>query len=219
MGIFRWREKRRDAEMREREQFRWGRRMVGEDVTALGESLAALDNGVAVSDATAPHWHQALDGYERAKETLDAADSLPELDRVESLLVEARYQRACLVALRAGEPLPERRDDCFFNPQHGPAMTDLTWAPPGGVDRSIEVCNSCARRLDAGEAPDQRIVRVGDRHVPWWQAAPPDLREQRKAGYTAHVSDGHGWHSSAHAAEATTRAGLNGANGPGGIFG
>ncbi|WP_344304477.1 hypothetical protein [Nocardioides bigeumensis] len=216
MGILRWRSNRREAELVERAQFRWARKVATEDVVALGESLAALDDGVASSETTAPHWHQALDGYERAQETLDAADDLAALDRVASLLVEARFQRACLVALRAGEPLPVRRDDCFFNPQHGPAMTDVAWTPEGGVERSIEVCNSCARRLEAGEPVDQRVVRVGDRYVAWWEVGPGSVREKRMAGYSAHVKDGHAWHSSAHAAEAATRSGLSGTNGLGG---
>ena len=46
----------------------------------------------------------------------------------------------------------------------------MTWAPPNGVAREIAVCGADARRLEAGEDPDVRLVRVGDRYVKWYEA-------------------------------------------------
>ena len=66
-----------------------------------------------------------------------------------------------------------------FNPQHGPARTDIDWKPPGGVERSIGVCLPDALRLEGGERPDMRLVRVGDRWVPWYAASNETIASQR----------------------------------------
>jgi hypothetical protein len=77
-------------------------------------------------------------------------------------------------------------------------------------------CRRDRDRLTAGEAPDVRLVRVGDRYVPWWQADGPLLRE----GLGAHVhGGGHDSITRRHAAEATTRSTLNQAGSGGGMFG
>ena len=62
-------------------------------------------------------------------------------------LEEGRFELACVRALQAGEPSPERRAPCFFNPQHGPSVQDVTWAPDGGAPREVPVCADCAARL------------------------------------------------------------------------
>ena len=82
----------------------------------------------------------------------------------------ARWELAAVRALEAGEPLPPRRGPCFFNPQHGPAVARLDWAPPHGSSRRVEVCRGCELRVETGADPAHREVRVGDRYVPWWQA-------------------------------------------------
>ena len=70
----------------------------------------------------------------------------------------------------SGQPLPERRPPCFFNPQHGPSATDVSWAPPGGAPRTVPVCTADADRLARGDDPDERLVGVGGSRVPYWQA-------------------------------------------------
>jgi hypothetical protein len=110
----------------------------------------------------------ALASYERAKELLAAATVTDELSAVTTTLEDGRYARACLLARQDGTELPARREECFFNPQHGPAMSDVAWAPPGGTERRIAVCAADARRLAGGEEPEIRLVRVGDRYVPWY---------------------------------------------------
>ena len=46
-------------------------------------------------------------------------------------------------------------------------MSDVGWTPPEGTERTIAVCAADARRLATGEEPLVRMVRVGDRWVPW----------------------------------------------------
>jgi hypothetical protein len=72
----------------------------------------------------------------------------------------------------AGEPLPAKRPPCFFNPAHGPSSQDVTWAPPGGVQRSVPACPADAERVLAGADPYIRTVQVGAQRVPYWEGGP-----------------------------------------------
>lgn len=163
------------------------RRYLREDVTVFGEQLSELhlDSLTDVLDDEAQrHYRGALDAYEKAKASLAAAEDLTALEPVLTALVDGRHERACVLALAAGEPLPERWPECFFNPQHGPSSTEVAWTPPGGVERRVAVCRTDANRLAQGEAPALRMVRVGDRVVPLVVARDTDER------FPTHV-DGH----------------------------
>lgn len=115
-------------------------------------------------------YRSALTSYDKAKELLATATTAEQIAEVSSAPEEGRYARACVLARQGGTELPARREECSFNPQHGPAMSDVTWAPPGGTERKIAVCAADARRLAGGEEPEIRLVRVGDRYVPWYAA-------------------------------------------------
>ena len=98
---------------------------------------------------------------------------MPEdISAVTRTLEDGRYAQACVLARQADEPLPQRRPPCFFNPAHGPAQTDIEWAPPGGVRREVPVCLADAERVAAGAEPDTRQVRKGNEMVPWYQGGP-----------------------------------------------
>ena len=164
---------RRQRELDALEAFRVNRKVADEDVTVFGEQVAALhvDTLATELDAAAREDYQAaLDSYERAKQKLGAATTVADVAVVTTVLVDGRFARACVLARRDGEDLPQRREPCFFNPQHGPAVADKTWAPSNGVAREIAVCGADARRLEAGDEPDVRLVRVGDRYVKWYEA-------------------------------------------------
>jgi hypothetical protein len=153
------------------------RRYLREDVTTFGEELSQLhlDTLTDTLDAAATdHYRHALESYERAKAGLQAAETTPDLDPVATDLVTGRHQRACVLASVAGEPLPARLGECFFNPQHGPSSTEVTWTPPGGVERRVPVCRSDANRLEQGQLPAMRMVLVGSRYVPLAIARDPD---------------------------------------------
>ncbi|MGW1171056.1 TerD family protein [Streptomyces sp. NPDC002550] len=36
---------------------------------------------------------------------------------------------------------------CFFDPNHGPGMTTVTWSPQWGVPRPVQACGGCAQRV------------------------------------------------------------------------
>lgn len=168
--MFGGRRRRRDEELAAKDRWRTARRLMDEDVTVLGEQVAELhvDTLADGLDPTAhDHYRRALENYDQAKRLLAASETAEDVVAVEQVVADARYHRAAVLAVIAGDPLPERREPCFFNPQHGPSMQEVAWTPPGGVARSIGVCAADARALAAGDAPLVRMVRIGDRWVPW----------------------------------------------------
>lgn len=147
-----------------------------EDVTRLGEEVAALDTSTAghdLDEATRQDYQQALDSYDHAKEALARIERPADVTRVTEALEDGRYAITCVKARLAGDPLPTRRPPCFFNPQHGPSTDDVEWAPPGGVKRSVPACAADAERVRAGAEPITRKVLASDgSRKPYWEAGP-----------------------------------------------
>src|SRR6478752_3640220 len=145
--FLRARKERRLAAM---EAFRQARRLVDEDVTVFGEQLSDLHIETLTTELDRDmraDYQRALDLYEESKEALRDAGDLAAVLAIEKVLDDGRFRLACVLAARDGVELPARREPCFFNPQHGPAVKDITWAPPGGVEREVAMCRSDARRI------------------------------------------------------------------------
>jgi hypothetical protein len=167
---FRARERRRLVAM---DAFRTARKILSEDITVFGEQLTELPAETVSPELAADlsrDYQLAVDLYEASKRTLSEATTAEEVAAVEGPLNEGRFHLARVLARRDGDDLPTRREPCFFNPQHGPAVTDVWWAPQGGTDRQIQICRRDADSVAAGEPPDVRLVRAGDRYVPWYAA-------------------------------------------------
>jgi hypothetical protein len=166
---------RRELRLQASDHLRLSRKAADEDVTVFGEELTELHFETLSTDLDVEmrrDYQQALDSYERAKELVGTASSGEDVRSVTSMLEDGRFAQACLLARRDGDPLPDRRPPCFFNPAHGPARTDVMWAPPGGVAREIPVCPVCSHRLEEGQVPEIRLVRLGNRRVPWFTSGP-----------------------------------------------
>ena len=164
------RRRRREQELAALDRWRVARRLVEEDVTVLGEQLADLHLDTLVDDLAddaAQHYRRALELYDQAKHLVTTSSTAEDLLDVAQVAADARWRRGAVLALRDGDPLPERREPCFFDPRHGPSVSDVAWTPSGGVARTVAVCAEDARRLAAGDEPLVRLVRVGDRWVPW----------------------------------------------------
>ena len=149
------------------------RRLADEDVTFLGEQLQRLDGEVAeheLDEATRVEYQVALDAYESAQRTVPRIKSVDEISKVTDTLSSGRYALACVQARVAGRPVPELRVPCFFNPQHGPSVTDVRWTQPGHGTRSVPACAQDAARVANQEAPEVRKVKIGSRTVPYWAA-------------------------------------------------
>jgi hypothetical protein len=132
--------------------------MADEDTTLLGEQLARLD------------YQTALDAYESAKRSVSRLRSAEAVSQVVDTLSTGRYALACAEARLEGRPVPELRVPCFFNPQHGPSARDVRWARAGGGLRLVPACAQDAARVEIGERPEIRKIRIGGLHAPYWEA-------------------------------------------------
>ncbi|MFF8833703.1 hypothetical protein [Streptomyces sp. NPDC015131] len=149
--------------------------VVDEDITAYGEELDRLDFHPAekgADDAMRADYERALDSYDRAKSLMGQARHPHDVRGVTEALQDGRYALAVLTARREGRPLPERRAPCFFDPRHGPADTEVEWAPAGGAVREVPVCAADAARLAEGQDPMARTVDTEHGRRPYWEAGP-----------------------------------------------
>ncbi|WP_395692643.1 hypothetical protein [Nocardioides sp.] len=147
-------------------------RLAEEDITALGEELQDLDLDLAgreLDAGTRADYQRALDAYEAAKTAADAMTRADDVRHVTEILEDGRYAITCVRARVAGEPLPQRRPPCFFDPRHGLSVADVPWTPPGGTTRDVPACALDVERVRAGAEPDARMVMVGSQRVPYWQ--------------------------------------------------
>ena len=144
-----------------------------EDITLLGEQLRRLDAETAaqpLDDAARVDYQTALDAYESAQRAVRRITDADEISKVTDTLSSGRYALACVRARVAGQPLPELRVPCFFNPQHGPSVIDVQFTPPGRGTRKVPACAMDAARLKGGERPEIREVEFGGRRVPYFEA-------------------------------------------------
>jgi uncharacterized membrane protein YgcG len=160
---------------REAQQMAELKQSVEEDVIRLGEDISALDLKVTDSklDPDAREdYTRALDSYDAAKSAQESAQRPEHMEKVTTALADGRYHMTACRARLAGDPVPERRAPCFFNPQHGPSTQDITWAPLGGQPRSVPACAEDADRVLRGDDPESRMVTVGGHRRPYWEAGP-----------------------------------------------
>ncbi len=168
------RRNKRKREEREAAELAAVKQTVEEDVTKFGEEITALDVDVKMlpQAETTGDWQRALDSYERAKTELDGIKRPEDLRTVTSTLEDGRYALACVKARVNNQPPPERLPPCFFNPQHGPSVRNVRWAPPGGAVRDVPACAADAEAVERGFDPQMREVMVNGHRRPYWDAGP-----------------------------------------------
>jgi hypothetical protein len=169
-GWSRWRRRKQ-----EQEEFAEVREVARGDVLALGEDIRALDLDMEMPNAdpeAKQHYALAVERYSQAGEAFDRARRAEDLQPVTEALEEGRWAMEAARAEMEGRPAPERRAPCFFDPRHGPSVTDVEWAPPGGQPRPVPACAADAVRIRDGQDPSMRQVPVGGELVPYWQAGP-----------------------------------------------
>jgi hypothetical protein len=101
---------------------------------------------------------------------LDGARRPQDIAEVTRTIDDGRQALASTRALLDGHEPPPRRPPCFFDPRHGPSVTEALWAPPGGEPREVPVCAADAARLADGVEPNAREVLVGGRPTPYYMA-------------------------------------------------
>jgi hypothetical protein len=164
------RRRRRREEQRQLEELRTAAR---DDLVALGDDVRDVDLDIEMPGAdprARDELGRGLEAYERAERLLDGARRPDDIAEVTRTVDDGRQAMAACRALLDGHEPPPRRPPCFFDPRHGPSVTEALWAPPGGQEREVPVCAADAARLADGEEPHAREVLVGGRATPYYMA-------------------------------------------------
>ena len=106
------RRRQREQELHRLDRWRVARRLMDEDVTVLGEQLAELHVDTLADEldpVARDHYRRALEHYDQAKNLLAASSTAEDVGAIEQVVADSRYHRAAVIAVRDGEPLPERR--------------------------------------------------------------------------------------------------------------
>lgn len=159
-----------DAELQD--QLSASRRATEDDVVQFGEELQRLEaaaGGVSLEESVRQDYTGALAAHGSAKASLDAADRPESIRHVTEILEGGRYTASCAKARLAGQPAPQKRPPCFFNPAHGPSVANVSWAPAGGTQRDVPACPADSERVLAGADPYIRTVAQGAHRVPYWE--------------------------------------------------
>jgi len=153
----------RPIRQRRQQELKEAKLAAQDDLIALSTRLTDQDTDVAIRDnpEAAQEQAAALGAYERGTAALDAARRPQDMGAVSRAIAEGQYHLASAEALAAGQPRPERRPSCFFDPRHGMSVTDAYWTPPdGGPGRTVPVCSADAHKLERGIEPEMRKVEV-----------------------------------------------------------
>ncbi|GAA2169262.1 hypothetical protein [Actinomadura napierensis] len=147
------------------------REQASHEVIAFGELLD--DSTTTGGERAGALMTRALDAYQAAAKTLDAAQDIPDLAGVLVLLDQGRDALASAHALAEGKPEVPPSPLCFFNPLHGDGPAELDWRPLGSRRRlHVHACRACARAARARETPDVLMDRRDGRDVPYFEADP-----------------------------------------------
>jgi uncharacterized membrane protein YgcG len=164
-----WRPRRR----RKQQELKDAKLAAQDDLIALSTKLTDSNSDVSIQNnpEAAEEQTAALAAYERGTAALDAARSVKDMGAVSRAIAAGQYHLASADALAAGEPRPERRPACFFDPRHGMSVRDVYWTPPdGGPGRTVPACSDDARKVDNGIEPELRNVEVNGRPVSYVNA-------------------------------------------------
>jgi uncharacterized membrane protein YgcG len=153
----------RPIRRRRRQELKEAKLAAQDDLIALSSGITDHHSDLSIQSnpEAAEEQAAALNAYERGTAALDAAKRPPDMGAVSRAIAEGQFHLASADALAAGQPRPEPRPSCFFDPRHGMSVTDAYWTPPdGGPGRLVPVCSSCAHKLERGIEPEMRQVEV-----------------------------------------------------------
>src|SRR6266699_1582271 len=118
-----WRPRRR----RRQQELKDAKLAAQDDLIALSTRLTDRNSDVSIQSnpEAAEEQAAALADYERGTAALDAARSVKDMGAVSRAIAAGQYHLASAQALAAGEPKPDRRPLCFFDPRHGMSVRDV----------------------------------------------------------------------------------------------
>lgn len=139
-------------------EFRLGIRMAREDLRALGQRLD--DSPPWMDGDASAEWKRAAGLHAAGLTALREVACLRDVLAVHTTLREAWFHLARAEAIAFDEEPPTSSTPCFFDPQHGPAVTEVAWAPLGHEPGPVGMCRDDARRIADGLAPRARRMRL-----------------------------------------------------------
>ena len=160
------------------------RKLCDEDIGLLGDELRRLDAEAAThppDDASRDDLQAARDAHKTAQQTVGWVTDANEIGSVTETLASGHYALACVQARVEGRPVPKLRVPCFFNPQHGPSVFEVAFTAVGHGTHKVPACASDVARHRTKEKPQIRMVEVGGRRVPYYEAG--DAFAPYGAGY------------------------------------
>ncbi|MEO7350466.1 MAG: hypothetical protein ABIR34_06775 [Marmoricola sp.] len=132
------------------------------DITAVrreaNSTLTRLAEGLARLPVQTRHPEIVEDAVAAREAAESLVDSTRVTDVVGALVLGRSGERDLDRATRAKPGAAYRC--CFFNPLHGPAVTEAAWEF-GDADIEAPVCSSCAATVRAGREPDLLRTRPG----------------------------------------------------------
>ncbi|MFC4049483.1 hypothetical protein ACFOY4_07305 [Actinomadura syzygii] len=148
------------------------REQASREVVAFGELLD--ETTVPTKDErTRTLMTRALDAYQAAGKTLDAAQGVPDLAGVLVLLDQGRDALASAESVAKGGPEIPPVPLCFFNPLHGDATARIDWRPLGSRDRlRVRTCRPCAQKTRDKKLPDVLMDTENGREAPYYEIDP-----------------------------------------------
>jgi len=170
-ALYRARKRRRE----ERQQLEEVKREVLVDLAALDAETRELHLRMDLPDVpqeAKAEYVEALEAYSQASVAIDQARRPSDLQPVSERIERGVFAAATARARLDGEPLPEHRLPCFFDPRHGPSLRDVTWAPPGGG-------RSGGSRMRGRRHPGRGGTGARDPAGRGRRPAAPDLRRAR----------------------------------------
>lgn len=165
-----WRRERGSTRAQQVQDLQAVKACLDEDVWALDEDLKRLGRDLADAeyDGEARRDYEcAVSINDAVRRSVDRLRFVTLADTMTEALAEARYAMACTRSRLAGEPIPERRPPCFFNPRHGPSAADVRWHHAPGEPRDVPACAAHAPRIAVAEEPDSLQVWTGQQRVPY----------------------------------------------------
>ncbi len=163
VGWYAW--TRRQMKRARAEQLEALHQTLAEDITHFREQVEHL-----TAEGSPPEYERVRAAYEFVVQASGPLKNPAEATAIARELAEGQYAVLRYEAALAGQAPPERRLPCFFNPQHGPSVSDVQWTEPGRGTRRLPACAEDLANLKAGRDPLIRYVERGSHRVPYWAA-------------------------------------------------
>lgn len=184
-----WLYTKRKSDKTRAENLEAARSELNDQVSAIAQMVYDLNDRVTLSDDDdlQLRFQEASIEYNEVDESLDTIDNGPDMAELNDRVDQLRWRLDWVEARLDGRPVPPepvaepaiplqtsdnrservraRHGTCFFDPDHRPGTVPAT---VDAVDSQLDVliCRECARRIDAGDVPEPRLVQVGQRRVP-----------------------------------------------------